>query len=342
MTGHPAPFPEDGLGPIVHSAARSSGHGLPTVLSSHGMDLETFPATPFTTAAARGFGIDRKRLDRAVCDGLVRRVLHGVYLRSDQPDTVDTRVACAALVIAPGSVLRDRTAAWVHGIDVLTSAEHDLLPPLETCVPRFRTPSDRRGVDGGTRDLSERDVVTLHGVRVTTPLRTALDLGCHLWRREALAALDQFMRCHDLSREQLRRESARFFRRRGVVQLRRLIPLADPRAESPRESWTRLEIIDAGLRCPEPQYWIEIDGVPTYRLDLAYPRLRVAVEYDGEEFHDRTPEQKRHDAERREWLERHGWTVIVVRTGDFTGTGLQRWLAELRAALRPTYSNRRW
>ena len=184
--------------------------------------------------------------------------------------------------------------------------------------------------------------MTIVGVRVTTPLRTALDLGCHLRRREALAALDQFMRHHDLDSEQLRRESVRFFRRRGVVQLRRLIPLADPRAESPRESWTRLEIIDAGLPCPEPQYWIEIDGVPTYRLDLAYPRLRVAVEYDGDEFHQRTEDQMRHDAERREWLERHGWTVIVVRNGDFSGRGLQRWLSELRAALRPTYSNRRW
>jgi len=34
--------------------------------------------------------------------------------------------------------------------------------------------------------------------------------------------------------------------------------------------------------------------------------------------------------------------VIVVRIGDFTGDALDRWLDELRAALRPTYSNRRW
>lgn len=305
------------------------------------MDLEDFPAEPFTTAAARELGIGRKRLDTALREGLIRRVLHGVYLRRDQPDTVETRVACAALVIAPGSVIRDRTAAWVHRIDTLTYAEHDILPPLETCVPRFRAPSDRAGVDGGTRDLSEHDVMTVCGVQVTTPLRTALDLGCHLRRREALAALDQFIRRHEISRDELRREAVRFFRRRGVVQLRRLIPLADSRAESPRESWTRLEIIDAGLPCPEPQHWIDIDGIPTYRLDLAYPRIRVAVEYDGDEFH-RTEEQRRHDTERREWLMQHGWVVIVIRNGDFTDPGLQRWLSELRAALRPTYSNRRW
>jgi hypothetical protein len=305
------------------------------------MGIDDFPREPFTTAGAHAAGINRKRLRSALRDGLIRRVLHGVYLRADQPDTVETRAACAALVVAPGSVLRDRTAAWVHGVDVLTYAEHDLLPPLETCVARFRAPTDRSGIDGGTRDLSEDDVMAVHGLLVTTPLRTALDLGCNLRRRDALAALDQFMRLHGITQEQLHRDASRFFRRRGVVQLRQLIPLADHRAESPRESWTRIEIIDAGLPCPEPQLWIEVDGVPTYRVDLAYRRCRVAVEYDGEEFH-RTSEQKTHDAERREWLRDDGWTVVVVRNGDFTGMGLERWLAELRAALRPAYSNRRW
>jgi hypothetical protein len=306
------------------------------------MAVDDFPTVPFTTSAARDLGISEKRLGAAVREGALRRVLRGVYLRTDQPDTVEMRAACAALVIAPGSVVRDRTAAWIHGVDVFTHPEHELLPPIETCVGRFKAPSERCGVDGGTRDLSPDDVMTIQGLRVTTPLRTALDLGCNLRRRDGLAALDQFMRLHGLTREELSLGALRFFRRRGVVQLRRLIPLADPRAESPRESWTRLEIVDAGLPAPESQHWIEIDGVPTYRLDFAYPRHRIVVEYDGEEFHDRTEEQRRHDADRRAWLEEHGWTVVVVKKGDFTGAGLDRWLGELRRALRPTYSNRRW
>jgi hypothetical protein len=32
----------------------------------------------------------------------------------------------------------------------------------------------------------------------------------------------------------------------------------------------------------------------------------------------------------------------VVRRGDFTGDALDRWLAELRRALAPSYTNRRW
>ncbi len=35
----------------------------------------------------------------------------------------------------------------------------------------------------------------------------------------------------------------------------------------------------------------------------------------------------------------NGWTVIVIRRGDFTGGALDAWLSELRQALRPAYSN---
>jgi hypothetical protein len=59
-------------------------------------------------------------------------------------------------------------------------------------------------------------------------------------------------------------------RRRGVLQLRELVPLVDRRMESRREAWTPLAIHDAGLPLPEPQVWSEVDGVPTYRLDIAY------------------------------------------------------------------------
>lgn len=72
------------------------------------------------------------------------------------------------------------------------------------------------------------------GVRVTTPLRTALDLGCLLRAREAIAALDAFARLHGIPTALLTAELPRFKRRRGVRQLRTLVPLVDGRAESAR------------------------------------------------------------------------------------------------------------
>jgi hypothetical protein len=306
------------------------------------MQTPRFPDHPFTLEHLRALGITRHRLDRAVADGRVRQVVRGAYAPADLPDTVELRAAAIALVVSEHHVIVDRCAAWLHGIDAFTWAEHDVLPPIEVCAIRGRNPTHLAGVDGGSRDLAPRDIQVLHGVRVTTPLRTALDLGCNLRRREAYAVLNSLAREHGLTRSALSSELLRFRRRRGVIQLRDLVPLVEPRIESERESWTYLEIVDAGLPLPEPQLWIEIDGVPTYRLDFAYPRVRVCVEYDGYDAHERTAEQKDHDRERRTWLREHDWTVIVVRRGDFTGPGLDRWLRELAAALRPSYSNRRW
>lgn len=302
-------------------------------------NVDDIPDSLFTTAQAAARGIGEHVLRRLTLEGRVRQVTHGAYAPASLPDILETRIQAVALVVPDGHVVTGRTAAWLHGIDVLTYAERDMLPPVEVCALRGNSPSTRKGVDGHTRDLLERDIMELNGVRVTTPLRTALDLGCVLKRREAMAALDAFCRHHELSPARLAQEAERFRRRRGVVQLRELISLIDPRAESARESWTRLEIHDEGLPVPDSQVWIEVDGVPTYRLDLAYRHCRVTVEYDGFDAHERTPAQKARDRARRRWLRDNGWTVIVVRRGDFTGEARDRWLRELRRALEPTYTN---
>ena len=296
------------------------------------MDIDRFPTAPFTMSTAKACGISPAKVRRAVRRRLLVRVLQGVYLRSDVELTTQMKMAAAALVISPHAVACDRTAAWLWGVSVFDYGELDTTPPLETYVLRGCNPTDRPEVRGGSRDLLPEDWVEIDGVKVTTPLRTALDLGCKLNRRPALAAMDALMRGHGFTHEAMHRLAVRFFRRRGVVQLRELIPLVDPRAESQAESWTRLELIDHGLPPPEAQYWIVIGGVPTYRLDLAYPRARVVVEYDGEEFHS-TEEDREADERRREWLENHGWTVIVVTKESFSDAALATWIGEVRVAL---------
>lgn len=302
----------------------------------------TLPAEPFTYRDARAAGWTRKRLAAAIRNGFVKRVLTGVYVAAQVPDTFETRAAALQLVVGPNSVVCDRTAAWLHGVNVFGLSDHETLTPVETCVLRGNVRTRRIGVDGRVRDLRSRDLMVLRGLVVTTPLRTALDLGCSLGRRRALGALDQFMRMCGVTREQMQHELPRYYRRRGVIQLRELVPLADPRAESIPESWIRLDIHDAGLPQPEPQFWIIVDGVPTYRLDLAFPQHRVAVEYDGEEFHRRTDAQKARDRKRRAWLRDHGWTVIVIDKDRLSGPDPDGWLRELRVALRPKTRRLRW
>lgn len=292
-----------------------------------------FPHHPFTTAQAGRLGLDRKALCRAVSERRLIRLFTGVYLPAEVEATVEVRAQAAKLVINENSVVCDRTAAWLLGVDVFRYAELDVAPPLECYVLRGHDPTDRRDLHGGSRDLLPEDWVKIGGVPVTTPLRTSVDLACKLSRRDAMAALDAFARAYGLTREQMQRLLVRYFRRRGVVQARQLVPLVDPRAESPPESWTRLEIADRGLPAPELQWWVDVDGAPTYRLDLAYPHARVAVEYDGEEFHA-SPEARERDRVRRQWLRDHGWTVIVLTKDSFRGDATDVWIRELREALR--------
>jgi len=288
-----------------------------------------FPAHPFTAATAP---CTRARLRRAVASREVVRPLRGAYLRADVELTPLVRAQVAALVVGPTAVLCDRTAAWVLGVDCLRYAELDVTPPLEACVLSGHEPTERPQVTGRTRDLREEDVIWIGDVRVTSPLRTAADLLCLLPRREALAAADALMRQHGFTTADLRRLLVRYFRRRGVIAARSLAPLVDGRSESSGESWTRLEIIDHGLAVPLPQYWVNIDGVPTYRLDLAYPRAKIAIEYDGAEHHT-SPADRRRDEARRAWLRAQGWYVIVLTKESFSDAAISAWIGDLAARL---------
>ena len=291
-----------------------------------------FPSSPFTWPDARAAGISRRQLDEAVACHQLRRPLRGVYVDAVLEDTPLLRAQAAARVISPYSVLCDRTAAWIHGCDANTYRELDALPPIESFVLRGHDPTDRPECAGGTRDLRPSDWCVIGGVRVTTPIRTALDLGCKLDRRSGLAVMDALMRAHHFTVADMMRMLPRYRRRRGVRRLRTIVALADPRSESRSETWVRLEIIDHGLPVPVLQHWVHVDGVPTYRLDLAYPHARIAVEYDGEEFHT-SPEQRERDRHRREVLGSLGWTVIVLTKADFSGERLDAWIRRLGDAL---------
>lgn len=264
-----------------------------------------------------------------------------MFVRGSTDDSFDLRIAAACRVITAGHIACDRTAAWIHGVNAHGFAEQEVLPPIEACVLPAGWATRAAGVLGRSRDLLPDDIEERAGLRVTTPLRTALDLACNLHQRDALGMLDQFHRLQLVESHQLLRELPRFRGRRGVVQARNLVPLIDGRAESVRESWLRLAVIDAGLPAPEIQVWVDRDGIPTYRLDLAYLAHRIALEYDGADFH-RSPEQRAHDLRRRTWLREQGWIVIVVGNGDFSAPRLDEWIRRLRRALEERYCNLRW
>jgi hypothetical protein len=88
--------------------------------------------------------------------------------------------------------------------------------------------------------------------------------------------------------------------------------LLDPGAQSPRESYLRLLLIEAGL--PRPLTQIPVfgaDGLPIAYLDMGWPDLMVAVEYDGD-HHRVDRRQYLKDIRRMERLEQLGWLITRV------------------------------
>jgi hypothetical protein len=285
------------------------------LLERSGLDL----STPFTSQVARAAGLESKHLLRLVEHGLLRRPLRGVYYGAHLEDTLELRVACVRLAVPEDGVVTDRTAGWLHGSAMVLAPNDHLVVPA---VSVFQGSSKRLRNDvtaSGERRLSDRDVVEVHGLRTTTPLRTACDLGRLLRRDAAFAALDAMTRLGRFTVDDLVVEAERFRGYRGVRQLRALAPLADPGAESFGESVLRLRWYDAGA-FPRPETQIPIlkpEMSLMARLDLGCRAWRYAAEYDGAAFHG--PDQEDHDRARRAWIADEGWTVEVYRRDDVFG-----------------------
>ncbi len=119
---------------------------------------------------------------------------------------------------------------------------------------------------------------------VTTPQRTAFDLGRFLRRDAAVAHLDALARATGLASEHVLPLADMYKGARGIRRLRTAIDLMDAGAQSPKETSLRLLLIDAGYPRPQTQIPVLDDrGVPIAFLDMGWEDMMVAVEYDGDQ-----------------------------------------------------------
>ena len=173
----------------------------------------------------------------------------------------------------------------------------------------------RAGCRGFTGSVPDADITSAADVLVTTPLRTAVDLGRYLPRLHAVAAIDAFAHAHLIELDVLAEAALALCGRRNAARLRAAVAIADDGAESPGKSWTRVRLIDAGLPAPRTQIQLVLGGGRVVRLDMGYDQWRVGVEFDGELNHSSAADL-RHDESRRQDIDRHGWPIVVARKGD--------------------------
>ncbi|WP_163687039.1 type IV toxin-antitoxin system AbiEi family antitoxin domain-containing protein [Mycolicibacterium gadium] len=245
-----------------------------------------------------------KTLEYAVRTGTLIRVRRGVY--SLTPPDASVRLAALDLACDVRVVACMQTAAEMYGFD--TEPDHRL-----------------HILDPGTRVRPSREVMVhqrlgaplkdVRGRLVTAPAWTAVEIARTLRRPRALAVLDAALHSESCTRLELVAAVDQQKGRRGIVQIRELVRLADARAESPMESEARLVFIDGGLPSPELQYTIVDRHGRVWRVDFAWPAAKVVAEYDSVEWHA-NPDGWKHDRMKSARLAECGWTTIPMVVDD--------------------------
>lgn len=139
-----------------------------------------------------------------------------------------------------------------------------------------------RGIVVRHERIAEDEITCVAGIPVTTPARTAFDLGRFLPRKKAIERLDALMRACPFASEDVLLLAKRYRGARGVARLKAVLPLVDGGAASPPESRLRLLYIDAGLPKPTTQITIVDEwGRLVRTVDMGWEEYKVASEYDG-------------------------------------------------------------
>ncbi|SOJ57574.1 hypothetical protein MSIMFB_05052 [Mycobacterium simulans] len=257
------------------------------------------------------------------------KVFRDVYVSPGSELTPLIRARAGWLWSRRRGVVAGLSASAVHGAKWV-----DVAAPLEI-IHSNRNPMPGIRVRG--ERVEEDEVALIDGVPVTTPARTALDIGCWYRVGEAVPAIDALMAASGLKVTDIDVLMQRYPGRRGIRQARKSLSLVDAGAQSPQETWLRLMLVEAGLPRPETQIPVsdEFGDVIAY-LDMGWDDVQVAVEYDGDQ-HRSNKRQYAWDIRRMEMLQRRGWIVVRVVAGDRPQEVIHR----VRAALAVRASRQR-
>lgn len=234
---------------------------------------------------------------------------HGVRAAKNAPapTTREERLAHAAALYAPrllpGQFFCGPTALALHGLPVPAAIDP---AKVHVAVVAPRTPPRARGVAG-------------HRYGALTPVTSSRGPAVEAWCQSAVSAtVDDLVVIGDAlvrrvapfaTMDILSSAVARWRGKRGARALARALPLIRPRTDSPAETRVRLVIVRAGLEEPVVNFAIrDPEGRFLGFGDLAYPREKVVIEYEGR--HHFEERQAYLDIDRLAAFVAAGWLVV--------------------------------
>lgn len=257
-----------------------------------------------TTAPAVRAGLSARTVRRRVQTGAWDELHPGVHLVGGHRLTAEARIRAACLWAGgPRATVTGPAAAfWHRMLD---------RPPrtVEITVPRAVHLRPQRGIVLRRRDLDLRDRVEVDGLWVAEKPLAVLATALH----EGSVFLDRALQRH-VRLEAVQRTYHRHLGERGSRELGRLLAVAAGGESAAERLLVRL-LRDAGVTG-----WVLGHPLGPYRIDLAFPAQRVAVEVDGWAFHS---DVGRFRADRRKGnaITRSGWDLLRCTWHDLDGRG---------------------
>lgn len=283
-------------------------HRLSTIAASqHGL-------ITLRQALAAGLGVGQIRHKTRSGEWVVLRPR--VYAVAGAPPTWAQAMAATALSLQPRAWLSHATAGGFWGFGGGQPEGIHVLVDADRRVKLAGVRSHR------SRALFSADLTRHLRVPVTSPERTLVDLSAAVSPRALGRLLDDGLRRRIVRLERLRSCVGRLGkspgRRPAVIHdlLSARLPGYDP-GDSDLETRVLRTLLDAGLPVLVQQYRVRLGG-RTYKLDLAHPPSKLAVELDGWAFHH-TRSAFDDDRARANVLVAHGWTLLRFTsrsTGD--------------------------
>lgn len=257
---------------------------------------------------ARGAGFSASAITRRVKAEVWHRVLPRVYRVAGTVRSREQSAMAAVLWGGDDALVSHAAAAVLWEFDGARARK------VELWVPAKRNPqSDVITVHRGNR-LDRADRTMLGPIPITTPVRTLIDMAGRLEDHRLLTVLEDLIRRDLMSADRLlaRLDALRASGRPGGGRLQALLEArGDGRPlESALETLAWPIISGAGVGLPKRQHWVMLPG-GRYRLDFAWPDLRIGLECEGHEFHgDRSAWGK--DRARFAEFAAAGWRVLPV------------------------------
>jgi very-short-patch-repair endonuclease len=248
-------------------------------------------------------GMTRRQVEGRVAAGRWRPLLPGVYLSAEASLGWEAWAQGFLLAAGPGAALVGETAA----------ALRELTPrrmPITVAIPPDRRCGLRRDNLRLLRlAVPDPERVTVGGLATTTRLRTAVDVAHLLPEVEAQPLIDRMLVLDLVDLHELT-AAVHASTRYGSARARRLVASAHDLAAAESERLTRRLLRAAGLHGWVANHRVEIAG-RVIKVDLALPRLRIAIEVKGWTFHSQADRAAADDARVAD-LQLAGWVVIPV------------------------------